>query len=215
MTRPPLRENAVSWALHQPRGGGSGDRRGPSAAVGIGSRREAVGARGRGWRAHFRGSLVPPPPPTRGDPANPGRSRIPLNPASCLAGEKRGQLPSKGPPESLPGRGRGTHVLRRHGRLLLSLGFQLLDTLRLGVGGHCGARAGVLAHAEAGSRDAGWLQGSSRGAGLTLRRAGGAAPGALCAPRRLRASPAARARPHGSGPRALPCHPGPTRPLRR
>lgn len=58
----------------------------------------------------------------------------------------------------------------------------------------------MFAHAEAGSTASQRLRGSSRRARLTLRRSGGAARGTQCAPRRLRAGPAARARPHGSDP---------------
>lgn len=213
VTRPPLRENAVSRALHQPRGGGSGGRRVPSAAAGLcpaAKRREPE--QGGGARA-FGGdrSLRPLPPagtrPIRGAPA------VTLKPPSCPAGERRGQLPHSAPQKVCPGGGGGTHVLRRRRRPLLGLGFQLLDALRLGAGGHCGARAGVLSHADAGSRAGGRLWGSSRRAGLTLRGAGRAAPGALCAPRRLRASPAARARPHGPGPRVAASPPRDARPL--
>lgn len=91
VTRPPLRENAVSRALHQPRRGGSGGRQAPSAAAGAASRREAAGARERGG-ARVWGRPVPPPPPVRGDPANPGRSRVTLKPPSCPARGRRGQL---------------------------------------------------------------------------------------------------------------------------
>lgn len=75
VTPPPLRENAVSRALHQPRGGGSRGRPVLSAAAGLrpaGKPRSPSG----GWRARVWGRPVPPPPPARGDPANPGRSRV-------------------------------------------------------------------------------------------------------------------------------------------
>lgn len=170
-------------------------------------------SRSGGWRARVWGRPAPPPSPACGDPANPGRSRVTLKPPSCPAGERRGQLPHSAPQKVCPGGGGGTHVLRRRWRPLLGLGFQLLDALRLGAGGHCGARARVLAHADAGSRAGGRLRGSSRGAGLTLLGAGRTAPGTLCAPRRLRASPAARARPHGPGPRAAASPPRDARPL--
>lgn len=77
VTRPPLRENAVSRALHQPRGGGSGGRRVPCAVAGAAFRREAPGARAGGGARAFRGdqSLRPFPPagtrPIRGAPASP------------------------------------------------------------------------------------------------------------------------------------------------
>lgn len=133
-------------------GRGLGGRRVPGAAAGAALRREAPGARaGDGARA-FRGDRFPPPPPARGDPANPGRSRVTLKPPSYPAGGESGAaVPTAAPaPQKVcPGGGGGTHVLRR--RPLLGLGFQLLDALRLGAGGHRGARAGVLAHAGAAS----------------------------------------------------------------
>lgn len=90
VTRPPLRENAVSRALHQPRGQGA-----PAAEASPAQRprlRPAGKPREpeRGWRSHVSGRPVPPPPPARRDPANPGRSRVTLKPPSCPTGASRG-----------------------------------------------------------------------------------------------------------------------------
>ena len=97
MTRPPLRENAVSQALHQPRGGGSGGRRVPSTAAGAAFRREARGAQAGGG-ARVSGSPVPPPSLARGDPANPGLSRVTLKPPSGPAGGEPGAALPLEPP---------------------------------------------------------------------------------------------------------------------
>lgn len=96
------------------------------------------------------GETGPSAPPARGDPANPGRSRVTLKPPSCPTEASRGSSPPSAPQKVCPGRGGGTHVLGRRRRPLVGLGSQLLDALRLGAGGHRGARAGVLAHAGAG-----------------------------------------------------------------
>lgn len=58
---------------------------GPQRSGGAESRREAAEPE-RGWRARVWGRPVPPPPPARGDPANPGCSRVTLKPLSCPAG---------------------------------------------------------------------------------------------------------------------------------
>lgn len=71
MTRPPLRENAVSRALHQPRGGGSKGRWVPSKVTGAVSRKEA--ARTREGVALAR--LGETGPSALSSPRGPGQSR--------------------------------------------------------------------------------------------------------------------------------------------
>lgn len=148
VTRLPLQENAVSRALHQPRGGGSAADRFPAQWPGL---RPAVKPREPergGVPALAFGdepSLLHSGPPR----LHPGRSGdITLKPPSCHRGRelRLWRLPAWRPPESLRGTGGGTHVFWRGGQSLLGLGLQLFDALRLGAGSHCGAGAGVLAH---------------------------------------------------------------------
>lgn len=116
------------------------------------------GSPSRGWRARF----GEPGPSALSRPWGPGQSgALPRHPETSQlprGGQAGGSSPPRAPQKVCPGGGEGTHVLRRRRRPLLGLGFQLLDALRLGAGGHCGARAGVLAHAEAAS-------GAGRGCG--------------------------------------------------
>lgn len=193
VARPPLRENAASRALHQPRGR-AGGRRSPARRRGLhpaGEPREPE----RGWRSRFGGDRSLRPSRPRG-PGQSGALPRHLETSQVAPRRRVGAALLRAPPRKFARAGEGalTSSGAAGGRSSASGPSSSMRSASAPAA-TAGPGLGCSPMPARGPGAAGGC-GFVPGARLTLRRGGRAAPATRCAPRRPRARP----RPHGPAP---------------